>query len=69
MISKVEQAKIAQGWVQKSDPATCMNCRHFDSKIQATSLGFQAEKKLRCTLGGFKTCKMSTCNEFDRIGS
>lgn len=62
--SKVEQAKIAQGWIKKPIPKTCANCRYFHSEIVTDRWGFEQEKNVRCTVGNFKTLKMSTCNAF-----
>lgn len=65
MKSKVEKAKSEQGWVRKFE-ATCSFCRHFYSEIHRDQWGTETEKNMRCSLGGFKTWKMSTCKEFDR---
>lgn len=72
-MSRLNAAKIAQGYVQKAEPRTCVSCKNFTcDRIQthaATSWapnGFYEDKNLRCVLGGFAVKKMGTCDEWER---
>lgn len=66
-MSKQSEAKLAQGY--RKQPDTCSNCRHqqFDviEKIYTNWNGraetWNAEKKHRCSVGGFAIGKNSTC--------
>jgi hypothetical protein len=68
-MSKVSEAKAAQGWRKKPD--TCADCRHFtldqvEKRYDAWNGPhvWTVEKNLRCSLGGFKTGKTNTCDRF-----
>ncbi|WP_176077464.1 hypothetical protein [Burkholderia dolosa] len=64
-MSKVSEAKAAQGWRKKPD--TCADCKHFTSEREverAWGIEFIRERNLRCSLGGFKTGKTNTCDRF-----
>lgn len=68
-MSKVQQAKEAQGYNPKPMPATCMNCRHFTSKKETMyrpwdTYTWTKESELRCGLGGFAVKKSATCDDW-----
>jgi len=70
-MSKVSEAKAAQGWRNKPD--TCAGCRHFALDfVEKTYKAWDGprvwiqEKNPRCTLGGFKTGKTNTCDRFEK---
>lgn len=68
-MSKQSEAKAAQNWKRKPD--TCAGCAHFTcdrEEIRFSEFSSQTwtkEKNLRCSIGGFKTGKSSTCDRFE----
>ncbi|HIE4430019.1 TPA: hypothetical protein ACXM9H_000990 [Burkholderia multivorans] len=68
-MSKVSEAKAAQGWRKK--PHTCAGCRHFaldrvEELVEWSNTSWIREKNLRCSLGGFKTGKSNICDRFEQ---
>lgn len=84
MASKQAKAKEVQGYEQKPNPKTCINCRHYEFDMEIPLWQRMANDKqpgrydfalnafphnLRCALGGFAVKKMATCKEFERKAS
>ncbi|HDR9834674.1 TPA: hypothetical protein QDC51_001438 [Burkholderia multivorans] len=70
-MSKVSEAKAAQGWRKK--PNTCEGCAHFTmDRVEEQYKAWDGvktwirEKNLRCSLGGFKTSKTNICDQFEK---
>lgn len=68
-MSKVSEAKAAQGWRKKPD--TCVECSYFtvdceERRIHPQARPYVIERNLRCSLGGFKTGKTSICDRFEQ---
>ena len=64
-MSKQTEAKAAQGYHEECN--RCGNCTHFVSDITTTTFGYTSEKKLRCSLGGFKVKKFGGCSKHVRM--
>lgn len=71
-MSRQSEAKEKQGYVAKSIPRTCPNCKHYQfDHVQIGPIstlypdGWWEDKNLRCDKGGFAVKKMGSCNEFD----
>ena len=63
-MSKQTDAKAAQGYVEEIDPDRCGNCAHLTSEKTTVDHGYwpyTEEKKLRCSVGGFKIKKNGGC--------
>lgn len=64
-MSKQSDAKREQGYAPKVTPATCGNCRHYESTItehQDYMLVITVtESNQRCGLGGFAVKKLGWC--------
>ena len=61
-MTKVEEVKYSQGYLEESD--RCGNCAHFTSDKSTIDNGYgpyTTEKKLRCSVGGFKIKKNGGC--------
>jgi hypothetical protein len=70
-MSKVAKAKEVQGFQVKPIHPRCADCKNFSFDVirEKSTWGsaiYVSEKNLRCTLGGFKVGKNSTCNLFER---
>lgn len=71
-MSKVEAAKIAQGYIRKPVPKVCGSCAYFRSKVQQIQYSewstrtYSKHSELRCGIGGFKVGKGATCNRWDQ---
>lgn len=65
-MSKQSDAKLNQGWSSKSI-TNCVNCKHFSCETESIrgAYGFYTkDRNMRCNRGGFKTGKMSACNDW-----
>lgn len=59
-------AKLKQGW-SKTTIKICANCKHFAHEqilMKTPWSSYTKDTNLRCALGGFKTGKSSTCNDW-----
>lgn len=68
-LSKVQQAKGDQGYIDKPVHPMCMNCQHYtsDQRLASEWMGtkYYAEKNRRCAIGGFAVKKQATCSQHE----
>jgi hypothetical protein len=66
-MSKQSEAKKRQGYVKKSVPQVCMNCKQFisDKVPYSYNPAILKEVNKRCVIGGFAVMKTATCDLFE----
>ena len=63
-MSKQSEAKESQKWQKK--PPCCEQCKHFTFNKKIVYGNYSVDKDLRCSIGTFKTGKMSWCLKFEQ---
>jgi hypothetical protein len=68
-MSKVSEAKIAQGYMKEKDRPNCGNCSHFTcDETKSQWGGGVTQSNLRCSFGAFFAVqKKSICEVHKRI--
>lgn len=68
-MSKVQQAKDAQGYVKA--PQQCNRCKHYKFDVVSRNLWigdpYTVEKNRRCAIGLFAVRPTDSCARFERV--
>lgn len=64
-MSKTQQAKTAQGYIEKPVHPMCSNCVYIRHKANVRKNGSYGKPSITCALGKFATKDYSACSKYE----